>query len=66
MRIEGSRRAKLQETTEMQRQTQLWNEIKRDRRISQQMAVARAETLKKAEEAGVSIRASKGNRAQVI
>lgn len=50
----------------MQRQAQLWNEIKSDRRITQQMAVARAETLKKTEEAGVSIKASKGNRAQVF
>jgi len=62
--IEGNRRAKVKATTEIQEQAQLWNEIKTDRRISHQVAVARAESLKKTEEAGVSIRASKGNIAQ--
>lgn len=49
----------------MQKQAQLWNEIKSDRRITHQIAVARAEKLKKTEEAGVAIRAARGNRAQV-
>ena len=46
-------------------QAQLWREIKTNPRNTQQLAVTRAETLKKTEEAGVAIKAIRGNRAQV-
>ena len=46
----------------MAKQAQLWHEIKTNRRVTQQMAVARAETLKKTEEAGVAIKTVRHGR----
>eukprot|EP00966_Prymnesium_polylepis_P069282 1610004-Prymnesium_polylepis.1 len=48
----------------MAKQQQLWHEIQTNRRVAQQVAVARAEALKKIEEEGHAIKQARGNRAQ--
>lgn len=64
VRVEGSRREQMKEKAELQRQEQLWQEIKSSREASVKVAEARSEALLKAEKAGVDIKVARGKCAQ--
>ena len=64
VRIQGSRREAVKERTMMAEQRQRYHEIQNSKEIQAQVAIARAGTLKKAEDQGVIIKAPRGNRSQ--
>ena len=64
VRISGSRRDAVRQRTEMALQEQLWRDIQLSKESRDQVAIARADALKKAEDEGATIRAPRGNRSQ--
>jgi hypothetical protein len=64
VKVQGSRRQAVKERAMVQEQLQRYHEIQTSKEIQAQVAIARADVLKKAEDSGVIIKAPRGNRSQ--